>query len=232
MDTSAPGTSIRHWPEQDRPREKLFRLGEQKLSDSELLAILLNSGGRGFSALDLSRRVLARFKSFRNMAGLDAGECQDIRGLGMTKIARIRAAIEIGRRFRSEASDGRPLKIGSSREAAEVLMPRMRDLKKEVFTVIFLNSRHRVIEMADVEEGTVNSAAPMVREIFQLALQRFAVSLICAHNHPSGDITPSAQDREFTLKIRAAGEALGVKVLDHIIVGDNVYYSFADEGGV
>ena len=223
---------IRLWPIDDRPREKLLKLGEQKLSNSELLAILLSTGTRGQSALDLSRKILEKFKTFRNMSHTDGKIWKEVRGLGPAKIAQIRAAIEIGRRFREDEVREIQPQIKSSREVVNILMPRMRDLKIEVFKSVFLNSQNRIIEIVDIEEGTVNRASPFIREIFQKALARFAVSFICVHNHPSGDVKPSPEDRQFTRDLAETAYVLGIKLLDHLIIGDNRYYSFADQGEI
>lgn len=220
---------IRLWPQDDRPREKLFRLGEQRLSNSELLAIILSSGSRGQSALDLSRQILDKFKTFRNMSHMDSRDWKGIRGLGLAKIAQIRAAIEIGRRFREDEMKLVQPRIKSSRDIVDILMPRMRDLKIEVFKAVFLNSQNKIIEIIDISEGTVNRASPFIREIYQKALAAYAVSVVCVHNHPSGDITPSPEDQQFTSDLVASGRILGVKLLDHLIIGDNCYYSFSDQ---
>ena len=222
--------AIHSWPEEDRPRERLMRYGEQTLSDSELLAILLRTGARGTSALDLARRILDRFGTFRRMSQADPVQWRDFKGMGPGKIAQVKAAIEIGRRFQEQELRVASTPITSSAEMVKVLMPRMRDLTREVFKVVLLNARNRVIGLFDETEGTVNQAAPMIREIFQKALQHCAVSLICAHNHPSGDVTPSEEDKRFTRRLREAGEIMQVRVLDHIIIGNNQYYSFSDEG--
>ncbi len=221
--------TIKAWPIEDRPREKLFKLGEHKLSNAELLAILLRDGSRGESALDLSRLILQKFKTFRNMSYIDSRDWLEFRGLGHAKIAQIKAAIEIGRRFNEEQIvESRP-KIRCAKDVVDILMPRMRDLKKEVFKVIFLNSQNRIIAVEDVEEGTVNHAVPIVREIFQRALQHFAVSIICAHNHPSGVASPSAEDEIFTARLFEAGEIMQIKVLDSIIIANNDFYSFGEK---
>jgi DNA repair protein RadC len=220
---------IKAWPVDDRPREKLFKLGEHKLSNAELLAILLRDGSRGESALDLSRLILQKFKTFRNMSHIDSRDWLGFRGLGQAKIAQIKAAIEIGRRFNEEQIvESRP-KIRFAKDVVDMLMPRMRDLKKEVFKVIFLNSQNRVIAIEDVEEGTVNHAVPIVREIFQRALQHFSVSIICVHNHPSGVATPSIDDEVFTARLFEAGEIMQIKVLDSIIIANNDFYSFEEK---
>ena len=221
---------IRNWPKDDRPREKLFKEGEHKLSNTELLAILIRSGVKGESAIDLARKVLQKFKTFRNMSHTDIRDWKEFKGLGIAKIAQIKAAIEIGRRFREDEVKENQPKINSSKDAVDILMPRMRDLKKEVFKIVLLNSQNRIIDIIEVGEGTVNKANPIIREIFQKALQNYATSLICVHNHPSGKVAPSREDRDFTKELSKAGKIMQVDVLDHVIIGDNEYYSFADEG--
>lgn len=227
---STYSTAICRWPREDRPREKLAQYGEQALSNSELLAILIGSGIRGRNALDLAREILGTFKTFRRMGDSEAGEWTRFRGLGPAKTAQIRAALEIGRRFREDERRVRGDKIRSSADAVAVLMPQMRDLPKEVFKTVYLNASHHVLRITDEARGTVNYTTPIVREIFHKALQFHAVSVICAHNHPSGDISPSREDREFTRRLAEAGRIMQIKVLDHVIIGDDAYYSFADEG--
>ena len=223
-------TAINNWPEDDRPREKLLKNGEHALSNSELLAILLRSGVRGQSAVALARKILQKFKTFRNLSHIDLSHWREFKGLGVAKIAQIKAAIEIGRRFREEEVKENKSKIGSSQDAVKILMPRMRDLKKEVFKILLLNSQNRIIDILEILKGTVNQVTPIVREIFQVALQNFAVSIICVHNHPSGEPKPSREDKDFTKTLCQAGKALQINIIDHIIIGDDEYYSFADEG--
>jgi DNA repair protein RadC len=214
----------------DQPREKLFRLGEHNLSDTELLAILVSSGVKGQSAVDVARKILQKFKTFRNMGHIDLSHWRGFKGLGIAKIAQIKVAIEIGRRFGAERIKQEQPKIKSSEDVAKILMPRMRDLKKEIFKILLLNSQNRIIYIIEVEEGTVNQANPIIREIFQKALQEFAVFIICVHNHPSGNPQPSQEDKEFTQGLILAGQILRITVLDHIIIGDNDYFSFVDAG--
>lgn len=222
--------SIRHWPKDDRPREKLFRQGEHSLATSELLAILIRTGTKGTSAIDLSRQILAKFGTLRNMSHTDIRDWKEFKGLGLAKISQIKAALELGRRFREEeVKETRP-QIKSSKDIVDILMPQMRDLKTEVFKVVFLNSQNRIIAIEDLEEGTVNHAAPIIREIFQRALQHFAVGIICVHNHPSGEIQPSEEDHILTGKLKEAGTVLQIKFLDHLIIGGHQSYSFSEEG--
>ena len=222
--------SIKTWPKEDRPREKLLRNGEHTLSNTELLAILLRTGVKGQSAIDLARKVLQKFKTFRNLSHTDLAQWKEFKGLGLAKIAQIKAAIEIGRRFREDELKEEKIKVKSSKDIADFLMPRMRDLKFEVFKAVLLDAQNKIIDTVDIEQGTVNKANPIIREIFQKALQYFATALICVHNHPSGITDPSRQDKDFTKNLCEAGKIMQVKVLDHVIIGDNKHYSFADEG--
>jgi len=223
------GASMRNWPEDDRPREKLFKNGEHTLSNSELLAILIRSGTKGESAIDLARKVLQKFKTFRNLSHTDLSQWKEFKGLGTAKIAQLKAAVEIGRRFTEETIREDKVKIESSKDTADIFLPRMRDLKKEVFKVLLLNRRNKIINIIEITEGSVNEASPSIREIFQKSLENFAVSIICVHNHPSGDPSPSREDKDFTVELCRGGRILQINILDHIIIGNNTYYSFLDE---
>ena len=230
MTDKKKSTGIKTWPEDDRPREKLLKKGAQSLSNSELLAILLRTGTNGSSAIDIARKVMKKFGTFRNMVHTDARDWKEFKGLGSAKTAHIQAALEIGRRFREdEVSNGKE-KISSARDIVDILMPQMRDLKTEAFKVVHLDSNNRIIDISEAVTGTVNLAVPIVREIIHSALQKFTVSIICVHNHPSGRIQPSAQDKQFAKELSEAGKLMQIKILDHVIVGDNQYYSFAREG--
>ncbi len=223
-------TGIKSWPEDDRPREKLLKRGAVALSNSELLAILLRTGVSGNSAIDLARQILDKFGTFRNMSHTDMREWKEFKGLGPAKIAQIKAALEIGRRFREDEVLSVKQKIASANDVVNIIMPQMRDLKTEVFKVVYLNSNNRIIDISDSASGTVNHAMPIVREIIHAALQKFAAAIICVHNHPSANIAPSPEDKKFTQELAAAGKLMDIKVLDHIIIGDDNYFSFADEG--
>lgn len=230
MTDTKPACGIKDWPEDDRPREKLLARGAGALSNSELLAILLRTGVKGVSAMELARRMMEKFGTFRDMSHTDMRRWKEFKGLGPAKIAQIQAALEIGRRFRDVEVRAVKQKVTSARDVADALMPQMRDLKTEVFKVVYLKSNHRIIEISDAASGTVNQAIPIVREILHTALQKYAAAIICAHNHPSGNLVPSPEDRKLTRELVDAGKLLGINVLDHIIIGDGHYYSFADEG--
>lgn len=225
-------SSISNWPIDDRPREKLLKNGEHTLSNSELLAILLRTGAEGQSAIDLARKILFKFKTFRNMSSADITHWKGFRGLGGAKIAQIKAAIEIGRRFREDEFKEAKVKIKGSKDIIDILMPRMRDLKVEIFKIALLDAQNELIEIIDIEEGTVNMANPNIRNIIQKAIQYFASYLICIHNHPSGTTQPSREDIIFTRELCQAGKIMQAPLLDHIIIGDNKYYSFADDGQI
>jgi len=223
-------TGIKSWPQDDRPREKLLKRGAGALSNSELLAILLRTGVQGNSAIDLARQIIDKFGTFRNMGHTDMREWKEFKGLGPAKIAQIKAALEIGRRFREDEVLSVKQKIASAKDVVSFIMPQIRDLKTEVFKVVYLNSNNRIIDISDAATGTVNHAMPIVREIIHAALQKFAAAIICVHNHPSANIAPSPEDKKFTQELTAAGKLMDIKVLDHIIIGDGNYFSFADEG--
>ena len=222
-------TGIKSWPQDDRPRGKLLKKGASVLSNSELLAILLRTGVAGNSAIDLARQMLDKFGTFRNMSHTDMREWKEFKGLGPAKIAQIKAALEIGKRFREDEVLIDKKKISSAKQIVNIIMPQMRDLKTEVFKVAYLNGNNCIIDISDAATGTVNQAMPIVREIIHVALQKFAAAIICVHNHPSGNITPSPEDKKFTQELYAAGQLMGIKVLDHVIIGNDNYFSFADE---
>ncbi len=230
MAEKSPTTGIKSWPKDDRPREKLLKNGERSLSNSELLAILLRTGTKGTSAIDLARKILNKFGTFRNMSHTDIREWKEFKGIGLAKIAQIKTALEVGRRYREDEVTTGKQKIASAKDIADIVMPQLRDLKTEVFKVVYLDSNNRIIDIADAATGTVNQAMPIVREIIHSALQKFAASIICIHNHPSANITPSTQDKKFTKELSDAGKLMEIKVLDHIIIGDNEYFSFSDQG--
>jgi len=224
-------TGISTWPEGERPREKLLKFGEHMLTDAELLAILLRSGVEGNSAVDLGRKILIKFRTFRNMSHTDLSQWREIKGLGDAKICQIKAAMEIARRFMTEKRKPEG-KVKSSKEVADLMMPRMRDLKKEVFKVLLLDGQNNIMDIKGIEidEGTVDQASAYPSEIMVAALRTMAASIILIHNHPGGNPEPSDNDKKLTRNIIIAAKSLGIELLDHIIIGDNIYYSFSDKG--
>lgn len=220
--------SIKKWPKDERPRERLFKYGEHTLSNAELLAIIFGSGTRGMNAIELGREVLAYFKTLRNMSHTDLQEMRNFKGMGDAKIARLRASFELGRRFMVEEKKVSE-RIKNPKDVAAIFMPRLRDLKKEIFQVLLLDGKNQIIDIIEIEEGTVDAASPHIREIVLKALQKFAASIIAVHNHPSGDPEPSSEDITFTKNLKIACEAMQLNILDHIIIGDNRYYSFTEK---
>ena len=231
MDRESGGDSIKDWPEDMRPREKLLKHGEHTLSKAELLAVLLRIGYRGTSAVDLGRIIMQKFKTFRQMSHTDISQWKEIKGVRDAKVAQLRAAIEIGRRFleeESEVKDG----VRSPEDIAKMFMPRMRDLKTEIFKVLLLDGRHNKIDIEEVAAGTPTQAVPHVRDIMTKALNKYAASIVCVHNHPSGNTTPSREDKRFTQALNEACEAMEIKLVDHIIIGDDKFFSFAEAGSL
>lgn len=220
--------AILNWPEDDRPREKLLKHGSHTLSNAELLAILIRTGVEGSSAVDVARELLRKFKTLRAISACDPEELREIKGLSTAKIAHIKAAVELGRRMMSEEKtlEG---SIRSSADVADYLMPLFRDLKHEVFKVVLLDRLNQIIDIIDIDEGDVARTNPSIRKIMLRTAQAYAAALIAVHNHPSGDPTPSEQDKLLTRDLVVAGRALEIRVFDHLIIGDGRYFSFADE---
>lgn len=220
---------ISKWPLAERPREKLLQEGAHGLSDSELLAIILRLGTKGSSAIDLAREVLGHFGSFRHMADADINEWREIKGLGTAKTASLLAAIEIARRFWAEPSTPTAA-IESAAQVVELCGPHLRDLKHEVFDILLLNGKRKSMGTVRMDEGTVTEISTYTREIMAVGLQKRAAGIVLVHNHPSGDPTPSSADGDLTRETVFAGKVMHLKVQDHVIIGDNAYYSFAELG--
>ncbi|MBO9593532.1 MAG: DNA repair protein RadC [Niabella sp.] len=222
--------AIRNWAEDDRPREKLMTRGASALSNSELLAILINNGTRERSALDLAKEILKLSDDNLNELGKQSiATLMKIKGIGEAKAITLNAALELGRRRQSGALPQRPM-MNTSKQIGEYLRSRLKDLMHEVFAVIFLNRNNAVIDFEVVSEGGITGTVADPRIILRKALEKNAVGLILAHNHPSGNLSPSKADEFLTTKIREAAKFLDIRVMDHIIVSDEGYYSFADEG--
>jgi len=223
--------SIKNWPLDDRPREKLLLKGEKFLSDSELLAIVLRNGVRGKSAIDLARNIITKFGSFRNLSTAQDSDWSDFKGIGKAKLAQIRAALEIGKRLWEGGFHNSENKVvDNAKIATELVKPRMRDAKKEMFVVLLLDSRNRLIEVVDFANGTVNEVRPIIREIFHAALKKFSSAIVCVHNHPSGDHKPSPEDVNLTKEIEYAGKIMNITLRDHIIIANDCFFSFSNEG--
>ncbi|MDP4280516.1 MAG: DNA repair protein RadC [Bacteroidota bacterium] len=232
MDEYKEHFTIRNWAEEDRPREKLLIKGRKSLSDAELLAILLGSGTRSESAVDLARRIIQEVNgNLAELSRMGIKELTKFNGIGEAKAVNILAALELGRR-RSESEVIAREKITNSRDAWEVLKSSMDDMPYEEFWILLLNKANKIIRKVIISEGGISGTVVDPKKIFKIALDHHASSIILGHNHPSGNLQPSEADMKITRKIRDAGNLLDINVLDHIISGDNGYYSFADEGSL
>ncbi|MCI0511607.1 DNA repair protein RadC [candidate division KSB1 bacterium] len=222
---------ISDWPEADRPRERLMKIGAENLSDAELLAIILRTGTRKTTAIDLARQLLKKFENFRGIDRKSVPELCEIAGVGQTKAVMLKAALEIGKRFSLERGDDAP-KISSSEEIYEMLRLHLRDLDREVFKIILLTTRNQIILEKTLFEGSIAESLVSPREIIKESLNYGAAGIIFVHNHPSGDPAPSSEDKKLTSRLKMACEVIGIRVLDHLIIGKDTYYSFADAGAL
>ena len=221
---------ITNWAEDDKPREKLMLKGKVALSDGELIAILIGSGSRNESAVELSKRILASVDNNLNALGkLSLQQLMTFKGIGEAKAISIIAALELGRRRRGE--DAIELKkITSSKSIFELMQPIIGELSHEEFWIIYLNNSNKVISKSQLSKGGITGTVVDTRLVFKSAIENGAVSVILVHNHPSGTLVASEADKQITRKIKLAGESLDIKVLDHLIVTETNYFSFADEG--
>ena len=217
------------WHESERPREKLLRLGASSLSEAELLAILLQTGTVGRSALDTARVLLGEFRSLRGLLTAERQRVCRTRGLGAAKFALLQAALELSRRHYAEEMQAGP-PLSNPRATREFLRAQLRDRDHEVFCCLFLDNRHRVIAFDEVFRGTIDGASVHPRDVVKLALARNAAAVILAHNHPSGIAEPSQADELITGRLRDALALVDIRVLDHIVVGDGACVSFAERG--
>lgn len=222
--------SIKQWAKDDRPREKLLMKGAETLSDSELLAILIVNGTRSKSALDLAKEILNLSKNnLPELGKLTVKQLMKIKGIGEAKAITIVAALEIGRRRQALGFLEKEI-ITSSSDVAKYLQALLQDLPHEVFAVLFLNRANKVNHFEVVSEGGITGTVADPRVILKKALEHDAVNLILCHNHPSGSLKPSKADEDLTKKIKEAAKFFDIKILDHVIVSDTGYYSFADDG--
>jgi len=222
--------NIKSWAEEDRPREKLLNKGAQALSDTELLAILLRSGSREETAVGLAQRVLhAADNNLNELGRQPLSALTKFKGLGETKALTILAALELGRRRQLADAKDRP-HVKSSRDAYNAISPIIADLPHEEFWILMLNRANRIISRERVSVGGVTGTVVDARIVFKRALDMLACSIVLCHNHPSGNLSPSQADIDLTKKMKAAGKTLDILVVDHLIISNEGYYSFGDEG--
>ena len=222
--------SIKQWAKDDRPREKLLLNGSESLSNSELLAILIHNGSKEKTAVDLAKEVLKLGKdNLGELGKLSIKELMKIKGIGEAKAITIAAALELGRRRESSAPLDKTI-IKSSGDIARYLQTKLKDYRHEVFVVLYLNRANKVNHYEIVSEGGITGTIADPRIILRKALENDAVNIILCHNHPSGSLKPSRADEQLTMKIKEAARFLDIAVMDHLIVSEDGYYSFADEG--
>ena len=222
--------SIKEWAAEDRPREKMLVKGIRSLSEAELIAILIGSGNLDESAVEVSRRILASGNNNLNELGKKTvSDLQKFKGIGPAKAITITAAMELGRR-RKESEPAEKSKVVTSADAAAIFKPLLSDLPHEEFWVLLLNRNNLVIDKLMVSQGGLSGTIIDVRIILKMALDKLACSIILCHNHPSGNLIPSEADKEITRKIKEAGKHMDIPVLDHLIIGNDAYFSFTDEG--
>lgn len=226
------GGSIRDWPEDERPREKLLKQGAGSLTDAELLALIIRSGDPSTkqSAIDLGRELISHFDAnLRELGSADIAQICAIKGMGLAKASGIKAAFTLAARFQARRLE-RFERFTSPRQVFDYFHHEFRDSRKEYFLTLLLDGKNRIIRRVQVSEGSLNQSIVHPREVFSPAVKESAAAMILVHNHPTGDPTPSSEDIAVTRRLREAGEIMGIKVLDHIIVGDGEYLSFVERG--
>ncbi len=219
---------IKELPEEERPRERLRKFGPDALSTAELLAIILRTGTRKQSALELAKHLLKKFGNVKSLAKASLEELCEIDGIGSTKAIQIQAAFDIGKRFTRFREDEKP-SIRSSRDVANLLSDEMRLYENECFKILLLNTKNQLIKVETISVGILNASLVHPREVFKAAIKANSASIIIVHNHPTGDPTPSEEDNETTKRIKEAGKLVGIELLDHIIIGEDGYFSYKDK---
>lgn len=223
---------IKEWKSDDKPREKLMNKGKSALSDAELLAILIGSGNREENAVSLCQRILGSVNhNLLELGKLGITDLMKFKGIGEAKALSILTALELGRRRRHEDAMEK-LNISSSKDVFELMQPMIGDLEMEEFWVVFLNNSNKVLSKQKISSGGITGTVVDVRLVFKMALELYATSVILCHNHPSGGLKPSQADLNLTQKMADAGKVMDIKVLDHLIITGNHFYSFADEGKI
>ncbi len=229
MSEKSTSFSIKNWSQDDQPREKLLYKGKTALSDAELVAILIGSGNRDESAVALCKRILASVgNNLSELGKLSIKQLMEFKGVGEAKAITILAALELGRRRRGEEALDRK-QITSSASVFELMQPEIGELQHEEFWIIYLNNSNKIIQKNQSSKGGITGTLVDVRLVLKKALEVGATSLILAHNHPSGTLKPSAADKQITEKLKNAAQSLDIKVLDHLIITEKAYFSFADE---
>ena len=220
---------VSYWPKSEQPRERLISQGPEALTDAELLAIFLRVGVKGLSVLDLSRKLLDQFNGLRGLFKASEQELRKVKGLGTAKIATLKAIATLNERCLMEKVKREDF-VECSADVYKILAQRYRDLDQEIFSVVFLDTKHRVLSIEELFRGTINTASVFPREIVKRALNLGAAAIIAVHDHPSGNPEPSSEDKRVTTDLKSACALMEIALLDHVVVGSNHYFSFADRG--
>ena len=220
---------LKDFPKDERPRERFIKLGPQNLSNQELIAIILRKGTKAESVIQLAQRLIKEFEGLRMLKDATLEELTKIKGIGKAKAIQLLAAVELGRRINSLTNEER-YAIRSPEDGANYVMDEMRFLNQEHFVCLYLNTKNQVIHKQTIFIGSLNASIVHPREVFREAFRRSAASIICLHNHPSGDPTPSREDIEVTRRLKECGRMIGIEILDHIIIGDKKYVSLKEKG--
>ncbi len=221
--------TIKDLPADERPRERLVRYGAEALSNAELLAIILRVGTQEYSAIGLAEHMLSRFNGLKGIATSSVEDLSRIKGLGIAKAAQIKAMAELGKRLAASVGHSRPT-IRSPQDAADLVMPELRDEPQEHFKGIFLNSKNEVLKIRTITIGSLDASMIAPRELFRDAISTNSASVIIAHNHPSGDPTPSQEDITVSKRLSEAGKVVGIEVLDHLVIGEGRWVSLKERG--
>lgn len=224
------GPSIKNLPSEERPRERLEKFGAENLSNAELMAIILRTGTANQSVLTLANLLLAEFKTLQQLAAASISELSKIKGIGKSKAIQLLAAFELGKRLQLSGLFPEDDIFSSPHDVAKFFISDLRFLQQEHFIVIHLNTKNRLLSKETITIGTLDSSLVHPREVFKAAIRQSSASLILIHNHPSGDPRPSREDLNLTRRLKEAGDLLGIPILDHLIIGNNKYFSMKEEG--
>ena len=215
--------TIKDLPVEERPREKLVKQGAEKLSTAELLALMLRTGSQEKTALDLANEILLVCDGLRGVSKSTIEQLQQIEGIGLAKSAQLKAVGELSKRI--SAANLNLTRISSPEEVAEILVPKLRDEPQEKFISVLLNTKYEIISVQEITKGTLDRSLVHPREVFRTAIKKNSKAVVIAHNHPSGDVTPSQEDIKLTRRLQDAGDIVGIELVDHLIIGDNNYKS-------
>jgi DNA repair protein RadC len=221
--------TLRDVPSEERPRERMMQVGAQALSNAELLAILLRTGTYQESAVHLAERMLSQAGGLRSLVDMSLQQLTEIKGIGSAKGLQIQASIELGRRLARSVMN-ETVTVRSPKDVADLMTEELRYLQKEHFVCLFLNTKNHIVGQETLSMGSLNASIVHPREVFRAAIKRSSASIICVHNHPSGDPTPSSEDIQLTQRLVEAGEIIGIDVLDHIVIGDHSFVSLKEQG--